>query len=82
MEVPSTKLKILIMHNDALLHIGSTTKQTVTKNQLNYIETIVIYIHGGGWVSMTSELAQTYSRKWAKDLKVPVINLSYTKAPE
>jgi len=29
---------------------------------------IVIHIHGGGFVSMSSRSHQTYTRKWAKNL--------------
>ncbi|CAK62916.1 unnamed protein product (macronuclear) [Paramecium tetraurelia] len=43
---------------------------------------IIIHIHGGGFVSMSSRSHQTYTRKWAKNLQVPIFSIDYRKAPE
>lgn len=43
---------------------------------------IIFHIHGGGFVSMSSFIHQTYTRRWAKNLEVPIISVDYGKAPE
>ena len=44
-------------------------------------ETIIYHIHGGGFISMSSFIHQTYSRIWANNLNVPIISVDYGKAP-
>ena len=41
-----------------------------------------MHIHGGGFVSMSSRSHQTYTRKWAKELQVPIFSVDYRKAPD
>jgi hormone-sensitive lipase len=43
---------------------------------------LVIHIHGGGFVSMSSASHQSYTRKWAKVLQVPIISIDYRLAPK
>ncbi|CAD8052530.1 unnamed protein product [Paramecium sonneborni] len=43
---------------------------------------IIIHIHGGGFVAMSSRSHQTYTRKWANTLKVPIFSIDYRMAPE
>jgi hormone-sensitive lipase len=45
-------------------------------------KTVIFHIHGGGFISMSSFIHQTYTRKWANSLKVPIISVDYGKAPE
>lgn len=42
---------------------------------------IVLHIHGGGFISMSSYSHQVYTRKWANDIKVPFVSVDYAKAP-
>ena len=42
----------------------------------------ILHIHGGGFISMSSFIHQTYTRKWANELGVPIISVDYGKAPE
>lgn len=42
----------------------------------------MIHIHGGGFVAMSTRSHQTYSRKWANLLKIPIFSIDYSKAPE
>lgn len=47
------------------------------------IKTVVIYIHGGGFVGMSSRTHQHYTRKWAKMVADSVIlSIDYRLAPE
>lgn len=46
------------------------------------LKEVVIHIHGGGFVSMSSGSHQNYTRRWAKSLKRPVFSIDYRLAPE
>ena len=43
---------------------------------------LVIHIHGGGFVSMSSSSHQSYTRQWANILQKPVFSIDYRLAPE
>ena len=45
-------------------------------------ETIIIHYHGGGFIALSSCTSQSYTRKWANSLKVPVFSVDYGKPPE
>ncbi|EAR88616.3 hypothetical protein TTHERM_00185900 (macronuclear) [Tetrahymena thermophila SB210] len=47
-----------------------------------YYDSIIIHIHGGGFVAMSSRCHQTYSRQWANNLNVPIFSIDYKKAPK
>ncbi len=38
-------------------------------------------MHGGGFVALSSRSMQTYTRRWAAQLKVPVFSVDYRKPP-
>lgn len=44
--------------------------------------TILIHIHGGGFISMSSGSHQNYTRIWANKLEIPVFSIDYRLAPE
>jgi hormone-sensitive lipase len=46
------------------------------------LETIIVYIHGGGFIALSSSTMQTYTRKWANELHVPIFCIDYRKPPE
>lgn len=45
-------------------------------------EKIIIHIHGGGFIAMSSDSHQSYTRKWANALQVPVFSIDYRKAKD
>ena len=45
-------------------------------------DSILIFIHGGGFVASTSTMHQLYLKDWATKLKVPIFCIDYTLAPE
>jgi len=59
--------------------IFSFFKKNESKKQ---IDTLVIHIHGGGWVSMSSGTHQIFLRNWAKQLGVPIFSIDYKLSPE
>ena len=44
-------------------------------------ETLIIHIHGGGFIGQTSFTHQNYTRQWAKSLNIPVLCIDYRLAP-
>ena len=43
---------------------------------------IIFHIHGGGFISQSSNSHQMITRRWAQDLKVPVFSVDYRLAPD
>jgi hormone-sensitive lipase len=46
------------------------------------ITTVIFHVHGGGFISMSSNAHQNYSRRWARDLDALVFSVDYKLAPE
>jgi hormone-sensitive lipase len=46
------------------------------------IETIVLHMHGGGFVALSSRSMQVYTRRWAIELKIPVLSIDYRMPPD
>jgi len=59
------------------------TAEVVEETQ-NYIkvDAIMIHIHGGGFVAMSSSSHQSYSRRWANEIGIPIFSIDYRLAPE
>jgi hormone-sensitive lipase len=52
-----------------------------TKGKLPMIERVIIHIHGGGFIAMSPDSHQTYSRKWAKETDSIIFSIDYRLAP-
>ena len=46
------------------------------------VQKIIIHFHGGAFISQSSDVAQPYLRRWAKELKVPIFSIDYRLAPK
>ncbi|CAD8072851.1 unnamed protein product [Paramecium primaurelia] len=53
-----------------------------TRNKEFNFDKIIIHIHGGGFVAMSSRSHQTYTRKWANNMRVPIFSIDYKIAPD
>ncbi|CDW87878.1 hormone sensitive [Stylonychia lemnae] len=42
---------------------------------------VIIHVHGGGFVAMSSGSHQNYSRVWANELGAPILSVDYRLAP-
>lgn len=51
-------------------------------NKDKKIEQIIVHVHGGGFISMSSESHQVYTNVWARDVGVPVFSIDYRLAPQ
>lgn len=43
---------------------------------------LIVHIHGGGFVAMSSSSHENYLRKWANKLECPIISIDYSLSPE
>lgn len=43
---------------------------------------LLIHCHGGGFVAQSSLSHECYLREWAKQIKVPILSIDYSLAPE
>jgi len=46
-----------------------------------YFDGLVIHVHGGGFISMSADSHESYTRQWAKQLKKPIFSINYRLAP-
>ena len=51
-------------------------KNNIKKN------TILIHIHGGGFIGSSTLIHEPYLRKWANNLGIPIIGVNYSLAPK
>jgi hypothetical protein len=47
-----------------------------------HFECVVVYYHGGGFITGSSNVYQEYTRIWANETKFPVFSIDYRLAPE
>ena len=45
-------------------------------------DTIIIHLHGGGWVAQSPESHLDYLHQWAAQLDTPILSIDYSLAPE
>ncbi|XP_032244341.1 hormone-sensitive lipase isoform X1 [Phoca vitulina] len=45
-------------------------------------QSLVVHIHGGGFVAQTSKSHEPYLKCWAQELGVPILSIDYSLAPE
>lgn len=55
---------------------------SLPKHATNTIDKLIIHIHGGGFVAMSSSSHQNYTRIWANELGVPIFSIDYRLAPK
>jgi hypothetical protein len=49
----------------------------------NYgVNSLIVHIHGGGFIAMSASSHENYTRKWTNKLGVPVFSIDYRLAPE
>ena len=57
-------------------------QQWLSPEEKQYFETILIHIHGGGFIGTSTSMHQTYLTKWANKVKIPVFAMDYRLAPQ
>ena len=51
------------------------------KKGTNEKKTIMIHVHGGGFVAMSPKSHENYTLKWANYLKIPIFSIDYRLSP-
>ena len=59
----------------------SSTIITQVKNEFKK-NTILIAVHGGGFIGSSTFLHERYLRKWVKELDIPIFGINYSLAPK
>ena len=54
----------------------------VSPPKFDFYEKVIIHFHGGGFISLSSRSSQTFTRRWATELQVPVFSVDYRLGPE
>jgi hormone-sensitive lipase len=54
----------------------------VARPKFDSYERIIVHLHGGGFISLSSRSSQTFTRRWATELRVPVFSIDYRLVPE
>ena len=67
----------ILYHNN----ITEQIENPINKNSKK-IDKIIIHVHGGAFIAMSSFSHQSYTRIWADSLKVPVFSIDYRLAPD
>lgn len=91
---PKSKISVRILSSRKIPHkidkkhqkmgefLMSFLTKNVKKDKSLFCDTIIIHIHGGGFISTSSRNHQIYTRKWANSLKLPIFAIDYRLAPE
>jgi len=61
---------------------GCTTKLTCTCQFPPEVDTVMLHVHGGGFISQTSKSHLDYLHQWANELEIPIVSVDYSLAPE
>lgn len=54
---------------------ASSTSANLSKN-------LILHVHGGGFIAHSSKSHEIYLKPWCKELKVPIVSVDYSLAPE
>ena len=77
----SVKVGINEMWNFSKQKLSSGVEKTDNEN-LKQNNVVVMHVHGGGFVAMSSSSHQNYTRMWANSLEIPVFSVDYRLSPE
>ncbi|CAD8063682.1 unnamed protein product [Paramecium primaurelia] len=74
------KLRIRILCNSS---IDDTSSSWFSNSQQHILhDTILVHIHGGGFIAHSSSSHQSYTREWAIKLGIPIFSIDYSLAPK
>ncbi|XP_029425924.1 hormone-sensitive lipase isoform X1 [Nannospalax galili] len=70
------------MLNNLVKSEGPRLELRPRPQQVPRSRSLVIHIHGGGFVAQTSKSHEPYLKSWAQELGAPIISIDYSLAPE
>jgi hormone-sensitive lipase len=85
LDIPEAKVSTLkgFFHKAKQMIMSPCTRRArpVVAND-NEEHAIIIHLHGGGFVAMTSASMRIYLSRWCKNLKMTCFSVDYSKAPK
>lgn len=79
---PQEKLSLTPIQGHVMARILNTINLPLTSSPKTVYSKVVIHIHGGGFISMSSASHQVYTNVWCNNLQVPIISIDYRLAPK
>lgn len=71
-----------IQVDEQLNNVMKTLKGFKEEKPVKPVTKVVIHIHGGGFLTMSSGSHQVYTRTWANKLDCPIFSIDYRLSPE
>lgn len=65
----------LNQNQPSLAYYASSTNAEPSSN-------LILHVHGGGFIAHSSKSHEIYLKPWCKELKVPIVSIDYSLAPE
>lgn len=84
-ETNNDYVKVKLMHSTYIYdneYKPGYLNMFIPKRKNRTRESIIVHIHGGGFISMSSSSHQNYTRKWCNALDVPVFSIDYRLSPQ
>lgn len=72
----------LALKNDDKTSFQNTIINVFKKTSTIPVNSLMIYIHGGGYIGGTTLSAEKFLRVWSNDLNIPIIGIDYNCAPK
>lgn len=74
-------IQVRILHSSKL-NFYENQNQKESKRCPKNIDKALIYIHGGGFIALSSESPQSFTRRWSNELDIPIFCIDYRQPPE
>lgn len=55
---------------------------TISAAPIETSNNLILHVHGGGFIAHSSKSHEIYLKPWCKELKVPIVSIDYSLAPE
>jgi hormone-sensitive lipase len=65
----------------SFFNISKSNEEIFTKNEFKK-NTIIIAVHGGGFIGSSTFIHERYLRKWCKEINIPIFGINYSLAPK
>ena len=80
-------IKVKLLHNENIRiptrnPISNFVNTCCSPNIINNRDSIIMHVHGGGFVAMSPSSHENYTRKWVNGLSVPLISVDYSLSPQ
>ncbi|CAF0709865.1 unnamed protein product [Brachionus calyciflorus] len=90
--IPDDYIRIRILSNEIRQGMqdldkiqSNETSIPFFNNQINFkppSRNLILHVHGGGFIAHSSKSHEIYLKPWCKELKVPIVSVDYSLAPE